>query len=66
LATPDKVRFDENEFRQILESVTFDKRSPGTKEWIQSFKRSGQHYQKETTQWGPFKWEREKVGDGSK
>lgn len=63
LAAPDKGRFDEREFRQILESVTFDKQTPDTKEWIQSFKRSGQHYQKETTQWGPFKWEREKVGD---
>lgn len=62
LEAPDKARFDENEFRQILESITFEKQSPGTKEWIQSFKRSGQTYEKETTQWGPFKWEREKVG----
>jgi len=65
LATPDKTHFDENEFRKIIESITFEKQTPGTKEWIQSFKRSGQTYEKETTQWGPFKWEREKVGNGN-
>ena len=65
LAAPDQTHFDETEFRKTLESVTFEKWSPGTKEWIQSFKRSGQTYEKETTRWGPFKWESEKIGSGN-
>lgn len=61
LSTPEPAAFDAAEFRQIVESATFEKQTPDTKEWLQSFKKTKQRYRKETTQWGPFKWEREKL-----